>query len=246
MPESAEVILYSLSPIDQGSAPSNVICVMIPTRLLTSHLFLKSRRMDEEMRLQLRRRRRNGDPYNPFVVSHSERSKFLESKFGEFNGLYFDGKLPKYTVLLCSKPKSYGHEVAGYCTTGRRRIIIRNGMGKNSTIWTLVHEMAHAKFPKLKKVHGKQFASELARLRRLGAPLSPLDIDRQRIPVKNASSRDIRKLIEEALLVEKIPRKSVPKFLERELSLPISIIEKRIRLKSAIQEIVDRERVSSG
>jgi SprT-like family len=137
--------------------------------------------------------------YNPFVISHSKRSKLLEAKFFEFNKLYFESKLPKYKVLLCSKPKPFGHEVAGYCLTKRHSILIRNGMGKQSTLQTLVHEMAHAKLSALKsrQVHGIQFAKELGRLRKLGAPLSPLDVDKQK---KNPRShlltrRNIEKLI---------------------------------------------------
>ncbi|MGI0091346.1 MAG: SprT-like domain-containing protein [Nitrososphaerales archaeon] len=187
------------------------------------------------------------DPYNPFLISYSKRSRLLEAKFREFNEAYFNGRLSKYKVLLCSKPKSFGHEVAGYCLTKEEKILIRDGLGEKSTLQTLVHEMAHASLSGIKQIHGRQFARELARLRKLGAPLSSLDIDKQGNP-KPRSRRllirqSVKKLIVEALIVEGLPKESVPKFLERELSLPISVIDQAIKVKPAIEEILARGKI---
>ena len=192
--------------------------------------------------------RASRDPYNPFVLSYSKRSRILEAKFREFNKSYFNGRLPEFLILLCSKPKPFGHEVAGYCLTAQKKILIRNGLGKKSTLQTLVHEMAHVKLSRLKRgVHGRQFAKELARLRRLGAPLSPMDIDRQENPrLRLLTKRRVKQLIKEALVVEKLPMRSIPRFLEREFSLSISVINQEIKVKPAIEEVYARKRIQNS
>ena len=179
------------------------------------------------------------NPYNPFIIAHSTRSKDLEAKYNLFNELYFNGKLPKYRVFLCPKSKPFGHEVAGYCLSDNRKILIRNGMGRRSTLQTLVHEMVHAELTAQQKdhnVHGREFVEELRRLRKAGAPLSPLDIDNQTRKEARLrhllTKRSIGKLIEEAILVEGISKKEVPKFLERELSLPRSIIDSAVDVRA--------------
>src|SRR5579875_1438992 len=103
--------------------------------------------------------------YNPFVKSKCKRSTELERIFAEFNNKYFSGRIShKYRVYLCSD--------------GEEKIYIRSGMSKKATLWTLVHEMAHAKITNsVGEVHGRIFVRELRRLRKLGAPLSPLDVD---------------------------------------------------------------------
>jgi hypothetical protein len=183
------------------------------------------------------------DLFNPFIISHSRRSNLLEEKFRELNRMYFLGKLPEYTVLLCSKPKSFGHEVAGYCVSKDRKILIRDGLGPKSTLQTLMHEMIHATLTEFgakgrRRVHGTLFLKELKRLRNLGAPLSPLDLDRNRArKTRMATKGNVKNLIREARIVERLPRESVPKFLEMQLALPFTAIDQEMEVKPIIQEI---------
>jgi hypothetical protein len=181
--------------------------------------------------------------FNPFVISHCRSSKLLNARFREYNKIYFGGMLPKFKVLRCSKPKNYGHEVAGYCSPRERRILIRNGLGEKSTLQTLAHEMIHAKLSESKtkrknEVHGSSFVNELKRLRALGAPLSPQDLDKKKDrKARTFSEVDLRKLISEAHVVERLTKVNVPKFLERELQVPFSIIERKIKVSHIIREI---------
>ena len=173
------------------------------------------------------------DQFNPFVISHCSRSPSLEEKFSEFNERFFNSRLPKYRVMLCTKSKNFGHEASGYCLTpseGSGIILIREGMGEKSTEQTLVHEMIHAKLSQIKrKIHGARFISELRRLRKLGAPLSQGELD---MPSQHGrepprlTRASVSKLINYALDFEKIPASQIPKYLERELMLPYSLIDR--------------------
>jgi hypothetical protein len=179
------------------------------------------------------------DKYNPFVISHCRRSILLEKRFQEFNRDFFNDGLPKYQVLLCSKSKRFGHETCGYCLSKQRKVLIRAGMGQNSMVQTLVHEIAHAKLSRIKKqIHGKRYIGELKRLRKLGAPLSSQDLDKaqQREPLK-LTKKNVQELISDALLKEGLSKASVPRFLEQELMLPFSEINKIIDVRSAIARI---------
>jgi hypothetical protein len=182
--------------------------------------------------------------FNPFVTRKCKGSKLLTKKFNEYNRAYFKGALPKFSVLLCSKPKDFGHLVAGYCFPKGRKILIRKGLGEQSTLQTLVHEMIHAKLSsrenslKNKVAHGEPFLKELKRLRGLGAPLSPLELDKQTgqrtTPI---TDRNVRKLVREAKTEEKLSKKHVPKFLERQLELPVPVIAEGVRLEQIIEDV---------
>jgi len=186
------------------------------------------------------------DEYNPFVISHCSRSSALEAKFKEFNIAYFNSALPRFRVMLCSKPRSFGHEAGGYCYIrgGKRRfILIRAGLSERSMEQTLIHEMTHAKLSWIRReIHGKKFISELRRLRKLGAPLSRFELDRVRFDHKRSrepprlSKKVVRRLISSALLEEGLPPKAVPRYLEQELMLPIRVIENLVDVSSEVEK----------
>ena len=115
-------------------------------------------------------------------------------------------------------------------------ILIRAGLGRKSTEQILIHEMVHAKLSRSKKkdVHGKAFLSELRRLRKLGAPLSDRELDK--IPRQDKRSREpprfskkiVFEILREAIVVERLPPRMIPSFLERELMIPYSVISSRV------------------
>jgi hypothetical protein len=183
------------------------------------------------------------DDLNPFVLSHCTFSQFLNGKFAEFNRAYFEGLLPKFEVLVCSKPKNFGHEAAGYCLKEEKTILIRDGLGTLSTLQTLTHEMIHAKLSEAGgrgkyKIHGPLFLGELKRLRRLGAPLSPLDVDVRGLDNSpSVSIRAIQSLIKEARDVERLPKRDVPQFLEYQLEFPYSVLRRRFNIDRYIHEM---------
>ncbi len=165
--------------------------------------------------------------HNPFVQAFCKRAPELEIYFHLFNSKYFRVKLEQYRVYICSKPKFFAHGSAGYCSTDEKRIFIRNGLSKNATLQTLVHEMAHSKLYWIRKTpHGKMFIVELSRLRKLGAPLSLSELDQVKVEPFRLNVRNLRKVIFHALIIESIPRKFVPKYLELEFFLPYSEIKK--------------------
>ncbi len=202
--------------------------------------------------------------YNPFVKSKCKRSTELERIFAEFNNKYFSGRIShKYRVYLCSKSKNFGHLSAGFCSDGEEKIYIRSGMSKKATLWTLVHEMAHAKITNsVGEVHGRIFVRELRRLRKLGAPLSPLDVDvvksgknqvgrrtekGEKTDRGNRSKSEIsstviepislRKAIFDGHFVEGLSKNQIPKYLEREFQIPFSEIRRRIGVAKMIQQV---------
>jgi hypothetical protein len=200
------------------------------------------------VKVYLSKARRSHDDYeifNPFVISRCKGSGLLNEKFGELNRVYFGGGLPRFKVLLCSKPKNFGHNVAGYCLSRKREILIRNGLGERATLQTLVHEMVHAKLSESNtsqenELHGRSFVEELRRLRALGAPLSPLDLDKQKRAQRNVSvisEKCVRDLVEMAKSAEKLDRTDVSKFLERELEIPFSAIVRQTNASRIIKEV---------
>jgi hypothetical protein len=177
--------------------------------------------------------------YNPFVKNSCERDLELESRFYSLNKEYFEDKLPRYQILICSKSKNFSHLSAGYCSTNDRRIFLRSGISKNSILQTLTHEMIHAKLWWLtKNTHGKTFIKELRRVRKLGAPLSPLELDLAEgfVPPK-LTKRSIESAIYEALVTERLPRKFISRFLEREFYLPYSEIKHIVDVPRIIAKI---------
>ncbi|MDG6998637.1 MAG: hypothetical protein JRN15_05930 [Nitrososphaerota archaeon] len=186
------------------------------------------------------------DPYVPFAISHCKRASRLEERFKQFNMDYFDSRLPDYQVLLCSKCKTFGHELSGYCVSNPRggMILIRAGMGVMSTEQTLIHEMVHARLFWIKReIHGKRFISELRRLRSLGAPLSPRELDRaekdsslNREPLR-ATKKNVRKLVMEALTVEKLSEREIPRYLEGEFMLPFSVVNRLVSIKEEVRKV---------
>ena len=181
------------------------------------------------------------DLYNPFVISYSKRSAELENKFTEYNKIYFQNRLPRYHVFLCSKPKRFGHRIAGYCLTGKKMILIRNGLGWRSTNQTLLHEMVHIQLNDPVQIergseHGEPFRKEIKRLRKARAPISPLDIDRQP-DLKVSLRKRMEALVNEALFKEHLEKENVPRFLELEMDLPLSVISRVLTVKEAIENI---------
>ncbi len=201
--------------------------------------------------------------YNPFVKSKCKRNTELERIFAEFNDKYFSRRiLPKYKVYLCSKSKNFGHFSAGFCSDPDAKIYIRSGMSEKATLWTLVHEMAHAKLSNsAREVHGRIFVQELRRLRKLGAPLSPLDVDvvksgknrvGRRTEKKTADRGNqgkskisssviepiaLRKAIFDGHFIEGLSKDHIPKYLEREFEIPFSEIKRRVDVAKMIQEV---------
>lgn len=126
--------------------------------------------------------------------------------------------------------------------SGNRMILIRSGMGPISTEQTLIHEMVHAKLSSIRKeIHGKRFLSELRRLRKLGAPLSPFELDRvrnsdpsSREPIR-LTKKKVRILISKAIVTEKLPPRLVPRYLEQEVMVPYSIIKRSVNIGQEIR-----------
>jgi hypothetical protein len=123
-------------------------------------------------------------------------------------------------------------------------ILIRAGMGPKSTEQTLMHEMIHAKISEFRgKVHGKMFSSELHRLRKLGAPLSPGELDlvrhnsnKSREPPR-LDEKTIRGLIRDAMISEKLNPKVIPRFLEHELMIPYSVLRTYLDVDREIRNV---------
>lgn len=117
-------------------------------------------------------------------------------------------------------------------------------MGAKSTEQTLIHEMVHARlFWIRKEIHGKRFISELQRLRSLGAPLSNRELDRvvsgsslSREPLK-ATKKNVRKLVLEALTVEKLSEREIPRYLEVEFMLPFSVVNRLVSVKEEMKKV---------
>jgi hypothetical protein len=179
--------------------------------------------------------------YNPFVKNSCRRDLALEGVFKSFNNRYFQGRLARYQILVCSKSKHFSHMSAGYCSSDARKIFIRSGISMNSTLQTLMHEMVHAKLWWLtKNVHGRAFVNELKRVRQLGAPLSTSELDLTTeifFEVPRVTRPNLKKSIRYALRNEDLPPKYVPKFLELEFNLPYSAIELHI---SDVSEMIEK------
>jgi hypothetical protein len=113
----------------------------------------------------------------------------LRKLFQEFNQRYFGGKLPAYSVRFVSRDRGFAPPrlglssspaifpgTQGYCHRSRRLIEIREGLARQETVSTLLHEMAHAA---TEGAHGMPWRREMLRLRELGAPLHGEDANVQ-------------------------------------------------------------------
>jgi SprT-like family len=176
---------------------------------------------------------------NPFFLNSCRRDFSLEKVFKSFNEKYFQGKLPKYKILIGSRCKNFAHLSAGYCSVSDRKIFLRSGVSKNVTPQTLTHEMIHAKLWWLtKNGHGKAFVNELRRVRKLGAPLSSLELDlSEGYEPPKLTKRNIENSIQDALVIEGLPKGQVPNYLEREFYEPISRIRQVADIEKGIQKI---------
>jgi hypothetical protein len=177
--------------------------------------------------------------HNPFVKNSCNRDLDLEVVFKLFNNKYFHGKLPHYQILICSNSKNFAHMNAGYCSPNERKIFLRSGVSGNSTLQTLTHEMIHAKLWWLTtNFHGKAFIKELTRVRQLGAPLSSAELDlAEGFEPPKLTKRNIENSIQEALVIEDLPQRFVPKFLEREFYLSYSEIRQVADVAKIIAKI---------
>jgi hypothetical protein len=100
----------------------------------------------------------------------SDQTKY-QALFQEFNGKYFEGKLPRYKIEVCNECWGDGY-ASGECYRKRRLIWIARSDNANYMVSTLLHEMCHAAGH---KYHGPRFFAEVQRIQALGAPLKELD-----------------------------------------------------------------------
>jgi len=177
--------------------------------------------------------------YNPFVKNSCKRDLDFEDVFKSFNDKYFRGKLPHYQILICSRSKNFSHMSTGYCSPDDRKIFLRSGVSRNATLQTLTHEMIHAKLWWLTtNAHGKAFIKELTRVRQLGAPLSSSELDLvEGFEPPKLTKRNIENSIQDALVIENLSQKYIPKFLEREFYLPYSEIRQVADVAKIITKI---------
>ena len=88
----------------------------------------------------------------------------LRTYFQEFNRVYFDNRLPGYSIRVIR-----GMGNSGFCNKKKRLIKIQEGQSPEETIGALLHEMAHAA---TNDGHGDQWKKEMIRLREAGAPVA--------------------------------------------------------------------------
>jgi SprT-like family protein len=179
--------------------------------------------------------------YNPFLKNSCKRDLDLQSVFTSFNKKYFRGKLPRYQVLVCSRSRNFSHMSAGYCSSEDRKIFLRSGISRNSSLQTLTHEMIHAKLWWLtRNVHGRAFVKELKRVRKLGAPLSSSELDLKAegyFEQPKLARRNVEDSIRYALVLEGLQPRYIPKFLELEFHLPYSVIRGQV---PDVEDIIDK------
>ncbi len=135
--------------------------------------------------------------------------------------------------------KNFGHYVSAFCDTSQRKIFLRGNLSKKSIVQSLAHEMVHAKLWRIRnETHGKLFLKELRRIRKLGAPLSPYDVDiAEGYEPPALNKRNLKSAIRDALYEERLPKRAIPKYLEREFSEPIQIIGQRYDIRKMVEEI---------
>ena len=96
--------------------------------------------------------------------------KQLAEMFGEFNGDFFAGRLPRYRVRFVEKIQG-SNDPSGQCDDKRRviRLVLHRLNDEADVESTLLHEMAHAA---MNGYHGKRFQAEIHRLKDAGAPIA--------------------------------------------------------------------------
>jgi hypothetical protein len=96
----------------------------------------------------------------------------LRTLFKQFNGQYFGGKLPTYSVRVVDSMTWLGE--SGFCNRERKLIKIHRALSDDDALSCLLHEMAHAATT---GHHGMPWKREMIRLRNAGAPLMSPDSD---------------------------------------------------------------------
>jgi hypothetical protein len=126
----------------------------------------------------------------------------LRALFNTYNRLYFGGSLSPYEI--CTKVRVSGFDRRGGCYLYRPLIEIQRGLSDAESISTLLHEMAHARYP---GGHHQRWAWEMLRLHDLGAPLTGEDLDIKAkldlgvfdVPINHPTKGDFRAVISAAL-----------------------------------------------
>jgi hypothetical protein len=98
--------------------------------------------------------------------------KQLREYFEDFNRLYFNNRLPRYSIRVVPKIK-IRLDKSGLCDRKRRRIEIKWGQPDEEAIGALLHEMVHAATV---HDHSMEFRRQMIRLHEAGAPLAPAEI----------------------------------------------------------------------
>ncbi len=83
----------------------------------------------------------------------------LGKQFDEFNRLCFEGRLPKYRVIL-SNLSNMPPSAHGQCDGDSQTILLSKGLSETELKVTLLHEMCHIGCVG----HGKRFLNKLTRL----------------------------------------------------------------------------------
>jgi hypothetical protein len=91
----------------------------------------------------------------------------LRTLFRQFNGQYFDSRLPPYSIRVVNRVTWL--DLRGRCDRKKKLILIWAGLSHEERISTLLHEMVHARTG---DGHGKAFEKEIARLSKARAPLT--------------------------------------------------------------------------
>ena len=95
----------------------------------------------------------------------------LTKLFDDFNAQYFDGALDRYRVEVTDGITRRGESGKVY---SRQRLIRIHRGSEAEMVATLLHEMAHAA---TNDYHGALWQQEMVRLRDLGAPVAPADLE---------------------------------------------------------------------
>jgi SprT-like family len=121
----------------------------------------------------------------------------LRALFQKFNGQYFGGKLPVYSLRSVDRMTWLGE--SGCCYKKRKLIKVNRGLSGEEATSTLLHEMAHAA---TSGHHGMPWKREMIRLREAGAPLvsSDLNVDLADWDGKRVSRQRFRGVIQDALM----------------------------------------------
>ena len=98
----------------------------------------------------------------------------LGALFNDLNERYFDGRLPKYRVVLSSLPGGG----RGMCVIGRPLIRLARGLSPEMLRRTLLHEMCHVGIPR--SGHGKRWEKRMLKLADLGESWAAEEVQKYR------------------------------------------------------------------